>query len=74
MPPQNILSRHFEKNICMVWCLNFQDMLETPFPFFLSKKPGEIPIFGTFLGEKIDFFFQFWSIFTDKPLFESGHV
>ena len=27
-------------------------MLETPFPFFKSKKPGEIPIFGTFLAGK----------------------
>ena len=26
-------------------------MLETPFPFFVSKKPGEIPIFGTFLAK-----------------------
>ena len=23
-------------------------MLDTPFPLFISKKPGEIPIFGTF--------------------------
>ena len=23
-------------------------MLETPFSFLISKKPGEIPIFGTF--------------------------
>ena len=27
-------------------------MLETPFPFFISKKSGEIQIFGSFLGEK----------------------
>ena len=27
-------------------------MLETPFPFFVSKKPGEIPIFWTFLAKK----------------------
>ena len=26
-------------------------MLETPFPSFISKKPSEIPIFGTFFGE-----------------------
>ena len=26
-------------------------MLETPFRSFISKKPGEIPIFGTFFGE-----------------------
>ena len=29
-------------------------MLETPFPFFISKKPGKIPIFGTFFSEKIN--------------------
>ena len=27
-------------------------MLETPFPFFISKKPVEIPIFGTFKLKK----------------------
>ena len=27
-------------------------MLETQFPFFISKKPGEIPIFGTLLAKK----------------------
>ena len=27
-------------------------MLETPFPFFISKKTGEIPIFRTFLAKK----------------------
>ena len=27
-------------------------MLETPFPFFIGKKPGETPIFGTFLAKK----------------------
>ena len=31
-------------------------MLETPFPFLISKKPGEIPIFGTFLAKKLIFF------------------
>ena len=50
---------------------NFQDMLETPFPFFISKKPGEN--FELF-SEKIDFFFQYWSIFTETQLFECGHV
>ena len=32
--------------------LNLQNMLETPFPFFISRKAGEIPIFGTFLAKK----------------------
>ena len=31
-------------------------MLETPFPFFICKTLVEIPIFGTFFREKIDFF------------------
>ena len=48
-------------------------MLETPFPFFICKKPGEIPIFGTFLAKKW-IFCQFWSMFTENPIFESGHV
>ena len=34
-------------------------MLETPFPFFISKKPGEIPIFGTFLAKKFNFGLHF---------------
>ena len=33
-------------------------MLETPFPFFVSKKPDEIPIFGTFLEKQLIFFFS----------------
>ena len=48
-------------------------MLETPFPFFVCKKPGEILIFGTFLAKKIDFLsilvYVHW-----KSAFESGHV
>ena len=40
----------------------FQDMLETPFPFFICKKLwGEIPIFANFFSEKMDFL---WSMFT----------
>ena len=30
-------------------------MLETSFPSFISKTPGEIPIFWTFFGEKFNF-------------------
>ena len=48
-------------------------MLETPFPFFICEKPGEIPIFGTFFAKKL-IFCQFWSMFTENPIFESGHV
>ena len=48
-------------------------MLEAPFPFFICIKQGEIPIFGTFLAKKW-IFCQFWSMFTENPNFESGHV
>ena len=48
-------------------------MLETLFLFFICKKPGEIPIFGTFLAKKL-IFLSIWSMFTENPLFESGHV
>ena len=34
----------------MVLSWNLQNMLETAFPSFISKKLGEIPIFGTFSG------------------------
>ena len=46
-------------------------MLETPFPFFICKKPGEILIFGTFLAKKL-IFCQFWSMFTENPILDSG--
>ena len=39
------------KYFFMVLSWNLQNTLETPFPSFISKKPGEIPIFGTFFGE-----------------------
>ena len=35
----------------MVLSWNLQNMLETSFPSFISKTPGETPIFGTFFGE-----------------------
>ena len=40
---------------------------------YMQKTPGEIPIFGTFLAKKV-IFCQFWSMFTENPLFESGHA
>ena len=45
-------------------------MFKTPFPFFISKKPGEIPIFGTFFSDKMIFFFNF-GIFSLKIRFLS---
>ena len=45
-------------------------MLETPLPFFISKQPGEIPIFGTFLAKELILFFNF-GIFSLKIRFLS---
>ena len=52
----------------MVLSWNFQNMLETPFPSIISKKPGEIPIFGTF-SAKIQFcpIFHWKSAFSGRP-------
>ena len=52
-------------------------MLETPFPFFISKKAGEILIFGTFLAKKIDFFsilvyFHWNSAFWVRPCLKTS--
>ena len=71
LPPQNILSRHFEKNIFMIWTLNLQNMLETQFPFFISKKPREILIFGTFLAKKK---INFGLYFAENQHFLVGHT
>ena len=46
-------------------------MLETPFPFFISEKLGEILIFGTFFREnKINFALYF----AENRHFQVGHV
>ena len=45
-------------------------MLETPFPFLISKKAGKILIFGTFFSEK-NYFGQY---FTENLHFQVGHV
>ena len=52
-------------------------MLETPFPFFISKKPGEIPTFGTFLAKKWIFFsilvyFHWKSAFWVRPCLKTS--
>ena len=54
----------------MIWTPNLQNMLETPLPFFISKKPGEIPIFGTSLAKKsiLD------HISLKIDIFQVGHV
>ena len=46
-------------------------MLETPFPFFISQKPGEIVIFGTFLAKKK---INFGLHFAENQHFQIAHV
>ena len=58
----------FLKNICILWCWNLQNRLELPFPFCISKKPGEILIFRTFIAK-----FWIFANFTQKiAIFRSG--
>ena len=42
------------------------------YPSLYEKKTSEIPLLGIFLA-KNEFFCQFWFMFTENPLFESGH-
>ena len=55
MPAEKILCRHFEKYPYAICSYNLQKILEIPFPFFISQKPGEMQIFRTFL-EKFSIF------------------
>ena len=57
----------------MVLSWNLQNMLETPFPSFISKNLGEIPIFGTFLA-KIQFcpIFSWKSAFSGRPCLKTS--
>ena len=45
-------------------------MLETLFPFFTSKNPGEIPMFGFFFSKKINFGLYF----AENQHFQVGHA
>ena len=45
-------------------------MLETSFPFFISKTRGEIPIFGTLIREKK---INFGLYFAENRHFQVGH-
>ena len=56
LPPQNILSRHFEKYLLgMVLKLSGHVRITISLLYYAkNKKLGEIPIFGTF-SEKMDF-------------------
>ena len=87
LPPQNILSRHFEKylhdmdlkltehvrnTISLLYKQKNQNktnMLETPFPFFISKKNGWNPDIWNFFSEKNDFFFSILVYFHWKSAF-----
>ena len=53
---------------------NLQNMLETPFPSFISKKPSEIPIFGTFFGENsiLPYIFPWKSAFSGLPCLKTS--
>ena len=39
------------KHICILWCWNLQNTLELQFYFCISKNPGEILIFRTFVAK-----------------------
>ena len=56
LPPQNILGRHFEKYMHGM-VLKLSGHVKNTISLLYKPKPGEIPIFGTFLAKKIDFFF-----------------
>ena len=45
LPPENILSRHFEKYLHDM-DLKLTEHIKTAFPFFIRKKQGEFAIFG----------------------------
>ena len=48
-------NHHTMKKFFLVWSWNLLCMLEMSFPSFISQKPGEIAIFGTFLAKYFDF-------------------
>ena len=69
MPPQNILSRHFEKYLHGMVLKLSGHVRNTISLLNMQKKTGGIPICGTFLAKKW-IFCQFWSMFTENPLSE----
>ena len=72
LPPQNILSCHFEKYLHGM-VLKLSGHVRNTISLLIRKKPGWNFDILNFFSEKI-FFFHFWSIFTENPLFESGHI
>ena len=66
LPPQNILSHHFEKYLHGM-VLKLSGHVRNTISLLYKLKTG-------WNSAIWNFFFQFWSIFTENPLFESGHV
>ena len=55
LPPQNILSRHFEKYLHGM-VLKLSGHVRNTISLLYKQKTGWIPIFGTFLAKKLIFF------------------
>ena len=71
MPPENILVRHFEKYLHDMDLKPTEHVRNTiSLLYNLKKKPGEIAIFGSFLGEK----FNFGLYFAENWHFQVGYV
>ena len=70
LPPQN-KSLFWKKKYLHGMVLKLPGHVRNTISLRYNKKPGEISIFGPFFAKKklIFFFFQFWSIFTENPLF-----
>ena len=73
LPPQNILSCHFDKYLHGM-VLKLSGHVRNTVSLLYKQKSGWNSDFWNFFSEKMDFFFQFWFTFTENPLFESGHV
>ena len=73
LPIQNILSRHFEKYMHGM-VLKFSGHIRNTISLLYKQKTEWNSDVWNFFSEKNGFYFQFWSIFIENPLFESGHV
>ena len=75
LPPQNILSHHFEKYLHgMVLKLSGHVRNTISLLHKQRKKKRVKPRYLKLFLAKKWMFLQFGSIFTENPLFESGHV
>ena len=66
---KNILSRHFEKYLHGM-VLKLSGHVRNTISLLYKQKPGESPIFGTFLAKIFFFFFNF-GLFSLKMRFSS---